>query len=165
MSLTELKIRPSVSDDFAAVEEIRAAAFGPVFDSFRALLGEELYELVQARDEHEQPKLLASIFSPGSGWEIYVAEEAGKVIGFVCLRLLRELGVGEIGLNAVHPDHAGRGVGTAMYEFANERMRAEGMRAAMVSTGGDASHEPARRAYAKAGFSAGVPSVWLARRL
>jgi hypothetical protein len=52
-----------------------------------------------------------------------------------------------------------------MYDFALERMRETGMRLAVVSTGGDVSRAPARRAYAKAGFTVGIPSVWLCQKL
>jgi hypothetical protein len=52
-----------------------------------------------------------------------------------------------------------------MYAFALSRMREVGMRAATVSTGADASHAPARRAYEKAGFAAHIPSVWMCRPL
>ena len=56
-------------------------------------------------------------------------------------------------------------MGTTLYEFAVERMREAGMRVATVSTGGDPSHAPARRAYQKAGFGVGVPSIWLCQKL
>ena len=88
-----------------------------------------------------------------------------RSVGFVALQLNHETHVGEIGLNAVHPDHAGKGVGTAMYDFAIARMQAAGMRVATVATGGDPSHAPARRAYEKAGFTVQIPSVWLCRKL
>jgi hypothetical protein len=52
-----------------------------------------------------------------------------------------------------------------MYEFVVAQMRAAGMRVATVSTGGDPSHAPARRAYEKAGFNVGIPSVWLCQKL
>ena len=52
-----------------------------------------------------------------------------------------------------------------MYDFAVERMREAGMHVAVVSTGGDASHALARRAYEKAGFTVGIPSVWLSQKL
>ncbi|WP_053233926.1 GNAT family N-acetyltransferase [Sandaracinus amylolyticus] len=146
-------------------EQIRAAAFAPVFASFRAILGDELYELVQARDDAAQPALLASMLQPDSGWEVYAAQRAAIVVGFVSVRLDPTTKVGEIGLNAVDPDHAGHGIGTAMYDFALARMREAGMRAATVGTGGDPSHAPARRAYAKVGFDAAIPSVWMSRIL
>jgi GNAT superfamily N-acetyltransferase len=90
---------------------------------------------------------------------------AGTVVGFVSLQLNQETQIGEIGLNAVHPDHAGKGVGTAMYDFAIARMKEAGMRVATVATGGDPSHAPARRAYEKAGFTVQIPRVWLCRKL
>ncbi|HYG28896.1 MAG TPA: GNAT family N-acetyltransferase [Allosphingosinicella sp.] len=65
----------------------------------------------------------------------------------------------------VCPDHAGRGIGAWMYGEALARMKAAGARLATVGTGGDASHEAARRAYAKAGFGPGIPSVHLSRML
>jgi GNAT superfamily N-acetyltransferase len=72
---------------------------------------------------------------------------------------------GRLRLNAVDPARAGQGIGTAMYEHAVTRMRRAGMKVAMVGTGGDASHAPARRAYEKAGFDACIPSVWMYRKL
>ena len=41
---------------------------------------------------------------------------------------------------------------TALTEFAVTRMWEEGMEVAMVETGADPGHEPARRTYEKAGF-------------
>ena len=73
--------------------------------------------------------------------------------------------LGEIDLNAVHPDHAARGIGTQLYEFALQEMKAAGMRVATVGVGGDVSHAPARRAYEKAGFGPSIPSLWMYRSL
>jgi ribosomal protein S18 acetylase RimI-like enzyme len=162
---SKLLIRGANADDAPRLEDVRRAAFAPVFASFRAILGEDLYHLAQAREEEAQAGYLASLLAPDSGWEVYVAEWAGAVVGFVSLQLNRDTTIGEIGLNAVHPDRAGAGIGTAMYDFAVERMREAGMRVATVSTGGDPSHAPARRAYEKAGFSVGIPSLWLCRKL
>lgn len=83
----------------------------------------------------------------------------------ISIQLCLESYVGEIGLNAVKPSYANRGIGTHMYTFAIERMKAAGMRVATVATGGDDSHAPARRAYQKAGFNVQIPSVWLCRTL
>ena len=160
-----LRIRPALADDLPRLEEIRQAAFAPIFASFRAMLGEEIYNLAQAGEDEAQGRLLASLLVPGSGWEVYAAELNDAVAGFVAITLNRKTQSGEIGLNAVHPEHAGRGIGTRMYDFAIARMQEAGMRVATVSTGGDPSHAPARRAYEKAGFTAQVPSVWMCRKL
>jgi GNAT superfamily N-acetyltransferase len=158
-------MRPVRVDDQPHVDSVRRAAFAPVFASFRALLGDDIYELAQAREDEAQGELLVALLAPESCWEVYVAEVAGTVVGFVSIQLNQDTHVGEIGLNAVHPDHAGKGVGTAMYHFAVARMREAGMRVATVATGGDPSHAPARRAYEKAGFTVHIPSVWLCRKL
>ncbi|MEM9556194.1 MAG: GNAT family N-acetyltransferase [Acidobacteriota bacterium] len=153
------------ADDHVRLETVRQAAFAPVFASFRSILGDTIYERAQAHEDEEQEKVLASLLARDSGWEVYAAELAGEVVGFVSIQLDRDRLVGEIGLNAVHPDHAGSGLGTAMYEFSLARMRDAGMRVATVATGGDPSHAPARRAYRKAGFSVEIPSVWMCTEL
>ncbi|WP_146909762.1 GNAT family N-acetyltransferase [Arenimonas daejeonensis] len=163
--LPDLRIRAADVADREALDAVRAAAFAPVFASFRNLLGPELYALAQEKDDQAHGELLAGLMAPDSGWEVYAAECSGQVVGFVSVRLDSGRAMGEIGLNAVAPDHTGRGIGTAMYEFALARMREAGMRVATVGTGGDVSHEPARHAYRKAGFNAQVPSVWMCCRL
>lgn len=163
--MNELRMRQAREPDLPALEEIRAAAFAPIFASFRALLGDSLYEVVQAREDEAQSELLASLLSADSTWRLYVAEVGGQAVGFLSYQLHLESRIGEIGLNAVHPGQAGQGLGAAMYEFALSQMKAAGMHAATVSTGDDDSHAPARRAYEKAGFSKRIPSVWMCREL
>lgn len=72
-----------------------------------------------------------------------------------------ELLRGEINLNAVDPEFQGRGGGEKMYTFAVARLREKGVRLVGVGTGLDAAHEPARRAYEKAGFLVGIPYIAL----
>ena len=165
MPSRELTIREALPEDLPSLQAVRAAAFEPVFASFRAILGEAVAAVTQAGDDREQADYLASLLDEETPWELFVAERSGEIIGFVSLRLDPEARIGEIGLNAVHPDHAGRGTGTTMYRFALDRMREEGMRVATVSTGGDPSHAPARRAYEKVGFTVGIPSIWLCAHL
>jgi GNAT superfamily N-acetyltransferase len=62
--------------------------------------------------------------------------------------------MGEIWMLAVDPDHQERGVGLALTEHATQWLRDAGMRVAMVETGGDAGHAPARQVYEKAAYTA-----------
>ena len=163
--MTDLDFREARLEDAAVLQTIRQAAFAPVFASFRSILGDDIYDLAQRRDDEAQGGLLASLLAPGSGWTVYVALSGAEIVGFVGVRLDRETCVGEIGLNAVDPAQAGKGIGTAMYEFAIERLKQAGMKVATVGTGGDPSHAPARRAYRKAGFDIEIPSVWMYRKL
>ena len=163
--MQEATLRPARGDDRDRLQQIRAAAFAPVFAMFRSMLGDVIYELAQAREDQAQEELLDALLVGGDGSELYVVELDGEVVGFVAIELNRETTVGVIGLNAVDPVHGGRGIGTRMYELAVSRMREAGMRVATVATGDDPSHAPARRAYAKAGFSVSIPSVWLCQEL
>lgn len=162
--MPELQIRRARSEDAGRLQAIRRAAFAPVFASFRAILGDDLYELAQRHDDDAQEGLLDSLLSD-SAWEVYAAQSGGEIAGFVSVRLDQTRRLGEIGLNAVDPARAGQGIGSAMYEFALARMREAGMKVATVGTGGDPSHAPARRAYQKVGFDAEIPSVWMMRKL
>lgn len=165
MTDSRLKIRPVREEDAARLDEIRRAAFAPVFASFRSILGDEIYAAAQAREDEAQGDLLASMLRAESRWEVYVAEVADDLVGFVSVRLNHDTNVGEIGLNAVDPGRAGKGIGAEMYNFSVDRMKEAGMKVATVATGGDPSHAPARRAYQKAGFSVEIPSVWMCRTL
>lgn len=165
MSESNPSIRLAHTKDAGRLEAIRQAAFAPVFASFRAILGNEIYDLAQAPEDATQAKLLASMFTPASDWELYVAEVASEIVGFVSVQINRDTKVGEIGLNAIDPSYAGRGIGTEMYNFSVSRMKEAGMKVATVATGGDPSHAPARRAYRKAGFLVEIPSVWMCRTL
>lgn len=60
---------------------------------------------------------------------------------------------GEIYMVAVDPRFHRRGVGSSLTERALEEMRHRGIDLAIVATGGDPGHAPARATYDKAGFT------------
>ncbi len=153
-------IRPFDPADRLRLQEIREAAFAPVFASFRNIVGADVAAVAFAAAQQEQAELLDKLCAPDGDRELYVAERDGEIAGFCAVALDRNTLIGEIDLNAVHPDRQGEGIGEKMYAFALQRMKEAGMKVATVGTGGDASHAPARRAYEKAGFAAAIPSVY-----
>lgn len=161
----KISFRQSIKSDLSTLEEIRQKAFAPVFDSFRKILGEQIYSLAQEPEDTQQGRLLSDMFLSETVWQIYVVELSGKVVGFVSIRMDFDSKVGEIGLNAVHPNYSGQGIGTEMYKFATTQMKLSGMQIATVATGGDPSHDPARRAYEKSGFNVQIPSIWMCQIL
>lgn len=165
MSGGDLMIRDFAASDLDALQRIREAAFAPVFASFRALVGAEIAARALAQAETDQAKLLEDLCASGSGSEVLVAALEGQPVGFVAFTIDAGRRKGEIGLNAVHPRHAGRGIGTALYEAALARMKPRGVVVVEVGTGGDPSHAAARRAYEKAGFGHPIPSMALYRLL
>jgi GNAT superfamily N-acetyltransferase len=74
------------------------------------------------------------------------------VVAFVAAKLHPERHLGEISMLAVDPDAQGRGIGTALTEFTTGWLREAGMTVAMVETGGDLGHAPARRVYEKLNY-------------
>jgi ribosomal protein S18 acetylase RimI-like enzyme len=161
LTLNIRPIRPFEASDLPAMQQLRQAAFKPIFQSFRDIVGEQIYSIALVKSDSEQAELLESICKSGSRHQVFVVEVNEDIAGFVSFSLNHDRRVGEIGLNAVHPNYAGRGIGTKMYEFAVARMQESGMVLATVGTGGDPSHAPARRAYHKAGFGPALPSVFL----
>lgn len=162
-------IRPFSEADLPALQAIRARAFAPIFAGFRAQVGAGIAGVTFARDEAEQEALLARLagwsVEPSSGHGLLVADDGGRTLGFCAYQTDMASGLGEIGLNAVHPEAQGRGIGRALYGAAIDACREAGMRAVTVATGGDAAHAPARQALAAAGFGAAIPSVHLYRLL
>lgn len=83
----------------------------------------------------------------------WVAEADGAVAGFAAAQLDRDESIGEIYLLAVDPAHQRKGVGASLMSFALRWIKDNGMVLAMVETGGDPGHAPARHTYERAGFT------------
>lgn len=152
-------IRLFHQSDLPRLQQIRRAAFAPIFASFRRILGEAVYRHALADADAEQAVLLADLCEDSNPAIMLVAEINGEIAGFVSYTIRDGRPFGEIGLNAVDPAVAGRGIGTWLYRETLRRMKAEGVKVVEVGTGGDPSHAPARRAYEKAGFTRTLPSV------
>ncbi|NER84638.1 MAG: GNAT family N-acetyltransferase [Leptolyngbya sp. SIO1D8] len=152
-------------EDVEALEAIRLKAFKPIFESFRNILGDAIYETAQMPEDIAQQDLLRSYFEEESVWITWKVIFQSQIIGFIAIRLDEQSGVGEIGLNAIDPSFSGKGIGTKMYKFAIGEMKHSGMKVATAATGGDPAHLPAREAYRKAGFTVRIPTVWMCQEL
>lgn len=155
------EIRPAQADDTARVVELSLAAWAPVFDSFRSLMGEALYQRVHPDWEADQAASVRDAVDRHTTW---VAVAAGHVYGFVNVNFDDTARTAEIYMIAVDPAAQRSGIGSRLTAHAMDEMRARGIDLAIVATGGDPAHAPARRTYEKAGFT-GVPQVWYARLL
>ena len=154
----EVTIRAARPEDADTCGQIAVAAWRGVFESWREILGDALWERNYGDWELRKRASVVCQLHDHTRMAI-VSESDGEIVGFLTWRLHRDRGVGEISNNAVDPAHQGRGIGTAQVEWALEHFRSEGMGAARVLTGGDDGHAPARAMYGKAGFECGLPSV------
>ena len=154
-----LKIRTYQPEDLPRVLDITIAAWEPVFASFMHLLGADIFALVYPDWREEKRQALTSQCAAEHGEHITIAEWEGYVAGFIVYYCNTNTGIGEISHNAVDPAYQNKGIATALYMRVLDDMKSRGMRCAQVSTGGDPSHAPARRAYEKAGFQHALPGV------
>jgi ribosomal protein S18 acetylase RimI-like enzyme len=123
-----------------------------VFDSLHNVLGPGLWAQLYPDWRAQQAAGVAGVLRD-SAIQSWAAWLDGALAGFVSVKLDAESRRGEIWMVAVEPDAQRRGVGLALTNFAVDWMRAQGMQVAIVETGGDPGHAPARATYRKAGFT------------
>jgi ribosomal protein S18 acetylase RimI-like enzyme len=136
LSREKLIIRNFAATDLPSLQQIRREAFAPIFESFREITGPDVAEFALAEADEDQAKLLEDMCAQDSAWAMLVAVLADEAVGFAAYSIDSAKGLGEIGLNCVRPRFAGRGIGTALYSEALERMRGGGVKVATVGTGG-----------------------------
>jgi GNAT superfamily N-acetyltransferase len=146
------RIRPFESDDTVAVIALSLRAWAPVHVSIREALTPEINDALQAdwraRQQSDVEMVLAA-----EATNVWVAELDATVVGFVAVRIHDDRRIGEIEMLAVDPPDQGQGMGTALTRFALDWIKAAGISVAMVGTGADPGHAPARRTYEKAGMT------------
>ena len=157
------ELRPG--DDYHLVD-IALAAWAPIYESYRKLLGEELFDVMHSDWPKRKAEHILSACRPDEPGMVLVAYESVKVAGFVSFYPNEpKTGVAQIGNNAVHPDFQRRGIAKMMYQEVFQYLRNSGIEYAKVRTGADPSHLPARKAYEGVGFNIELPVVEYYRRL
>lgn len=153
-----LHIRPVRENDVDDLVRLSLLAWAPIFISFRQILGPDIYTLIWPDWRTSQREGVEKVCKDGEKTSVWVAEVDGIVVGFVAYELNLKDKTGEVQLLAVHPDYQNRGIGTELNNLALKKMQESGVKLAIVETGGDPSHAPARRSYEKAGYT-GLPLV------
>lgn len=144
--------------DEQAVVALGLRAWEPVFAAVEELLGGELFSRLRGDWRASQAQAVRDVLAD-PGQQVWVAEQPDETaIGFVAARLDHDTGVGEISMIAVDPSAQSQGLATALTGRATDWLQRFGMRVAMVETGGDPGHAPARRVYQKSGYTA-LPAV------
>ncbi len=149
----DLQIRLLSGDDIEDVVQLSLMAWAPVFISFERVLGARIYAALYPDWRRQQREVVERVCEDG-GFIVYVAQVGETVTGFVAYAVNGDDQTGEVELLAVHPAYQNRGIGTQLNTFALDRLRESGARLAVVGTGGDPGHAPARRSYEKAGYTA-----------
>lgn len=148
----KMHIEPYEPRHLDAVVDLSLRAWAPVFDSIRKSLDPDVYDVFYPDHWSVSQRKAVEDVCASEDTSVWVAIDADSTVGFVAVKLHSEDSMGEIHMVAVDPDYQGRGIGSALTEFALDWMRNAGMSLAMVETGNDPGHAPARYTYEKAGF-------------
>jgi ribosomal protein S18 acetylase RimI-like enzyme len=146
-----MQIRPYAASDLDAVIRLSLRAWEPVFISLEQTMEPAVYQEFYPDDWRTSQQQAVTTVCTGPEYAVWVAEEEAPV-GFVAIKLHPDSPIGEIYMVAVDPDFQGQGCGSQLTEFALTRIKEAGKSIAMVETGGDPGHAPARRTYEKSGF-------------
>ncbi len=151
----DARIKEYQQSDEGPVVEFALRSWAPVFASLEEVLGEDLFARLHSAEggwrEQQDAAIRATLTSPSM--RTWVAEVEATPVGFVSARLTGDRQIGEIYMLAVDPGYQGGGIGTALTVKATDWLRQSGARVAMVETGGDPGHAPARRVYQKADYT------------
>jgi ribosomal protein S18 acetylase RimI-like enzyme len=143
--------RDSDEDD---VMRLSLRAWAPVYASILTTIGPELLERLEGADWRVRQRRDVEEALTDQGMQVWVADVDGRAVGFAAAKLDTERRIGEIHMLAVDPDHQRHGIGSELTGAATEWIRAAGLSVAVVETGGDDGHAPARDLYEKAGYTA-----------
>lgn len=148
-----MTIRKLEVHDFDAVVRLAIRAWAPVFASLEGALGPTLFRTLHPDGwrEHQQWAVASALWDGDR--DVWVADSDGEPVGFVAVELRRDDGFGEIYMIAVDPDHQRKGIARDLTHHAVAHIRDAGLPVAMVETGGDPGHAPARALYQNAGFT------------
>jgi GNAT superfamily N-acetyltransferase len=147
-----MQIEPYDAHYLDAVIRLSLRAWTPVFDSLQKAMDSDVYQAFYPDHWRVSQQKAVEDVCATEETKVWVAIDSGSPVGFVAVKLHSEDSMGEIYMVAVDPDFQGQGIGSALIQFALDWMKDAGMSIAMVETGGDPGHAPARRTYEKAGF-------------
>ena len=144
-------VRVADAQDREPIVALSVRAWRPVFESVEQIWGRPLFERFYPDWSAEQAAAVGDALDANPTWVATVDE---TVAGFVNVTFNDETRTGEIYMIAVDPDYQRRGLATLLTQHALGEMRSRGMTLAIVSTGGDPGHAPARATYERNGFIA-----------
>ncbi|MBE7384128.1 MAG: GNAT family N-acetyltransferase [Leptolyngbya sp. SIO1E4] len=147
-----MHIQPYDPCHLEAVIHLSLRAWTPVFDSIQNTMNADVYQAFYPGHWRVSQQKAVEDVCAAEDTHVWVAIDAGSTVGFVAVKLHSENSMGEVYMVAVDPDFQGHGIGRALMEFALSWMKEAGMSIAMVDTGGDPGHAPARYTYEKVGF-------------
>jgi GNAT superfamily N-acetyltransferase len=148
-----VSIQPFAQQHLEQTIALALAAWSVVFPEMEKAYLPEVYQAFYPNGWQERQRTDVESACTSPDYETWVACDDGTVIGFASIRLHAEDSMGEVHMIAVAPNRQGEGIGKLLMEHCLTVMRGAGMTIAMVETGGDPGHAPARHTYEATGFT------------
>lgn len=137
----------------AEIIHLSLKAWEPVFEGLRPAVPAYAYDAFYPRGWAVRQAQEVEEVLDQEGASIWVAVDmSGRVVGWVGLLFHRAVQLGEIRIMAVDPMHHRKGIARALLSSAEHVMREQGLKVALVGTGTDPGHAPARKTYEGAGY-------------
>lgn len=153
------EIVPFAPERLEQVVALSIRVWAPVFAEMRKVMLPAVYDAFYPHGWEVRQRADVSAACENSGISVWVALEDDEAAGFVAVAIHPEDRMGAVHMIAVDPDRQRSGIASELMDFALDRMREAGMAIALVETGFDDGHLPARCLYERHGFT-----LWLAAR-
>lgn len=145
------------TEDLKAVMAIANAGWQEIRKMSRAALGDKISDMLNPAGDAESKGLQVKAQIDSGNYSIAVCEHDNQIVGFITYK--HDGVFGEIFNNAAKIGTGLKGIGQTMYKFVLDEFRNAGVKVVKVTTGMDYAHEPARKAYERAGFSKHLDST------
>jgi ribosomal protein S18 acetylase RimI-like enzyme len=146
-------IRELQDGDLDGIVDLSLRAWAPVFASLRQVLGEAIFSRLHPEWRSGQAEAVRATCTQDQTC-VFVAVVAQQPVGFAAAALdTYQPRMGAIEMIAVDPARQRRGIARELINVTLDHLRRSGMDIAVVETGGDPGHEPARLAYESTGFT------------
>src|SRR5579875_2840224 len=133
-----MRIRSFAPHDLPRLIELTIETFRPFYeDSFRPLVGEAVFANQHGDWRGDYRTQVPGLHDPDRHRHVAVAEDGGRVAGYVAWHADPGRRNGEVAMLAVDAGHRRRQTGTALCEHAFRELRALGADVVMIGTGGD----------------------------
>ncbi|WP_328321288.1 GNAT family N-acetyltransferase [Kribbella sp. NBC_00382] len=148
-----MELRPFEQGDLEEIVQLTIDTFGPFYEgSFRGLVGDRIFVHQHGDWAGDYRRTVPGLHAPRDNKFVVVAEDSGRIVGYVAWAVEPVTKHGSVELLAVLGDSRREHVGRSLCEAAFAEMRAAGVEVVEIGTGGDEFHAPARAFYESLGL-------------
>lgn len=147
-----MHIRAYVEHDLPQLIQLTIDPFGPFYEQhFRPLVGDTVFAHQHGDWREDYRAQVPTLHDPSAHKYVAVAEKDDELPGYVAWNINPARRHGEIEILAVARGHRRSGIGSTLCRHAFSEMTDHAVEVAVVGTGGDAFHTPARTLYSSLG--------------